>query len=158
MKLKIYVASSWRNQSQPNTVIGLRACGYEVYDFREPKPDETGFSWKTIDPNWEEWNTAQWREALKTPIAKAGYKNDRDGMDWADVCVLLLPCGRSAHLEAGFMAGQGKPVFTLACETVEADLMNLLLGPAENLCATFPELLEALFPLRDVRDRIGGTE
>lgn len=29
-------------------------------------------------------------------------------MKWADTCVLALPCGRSAHLEAGWMSGAGK--------------------------------------------------
>mgnify|MGYP000895361354 FL=1 len=34
-------------------------------------------------------------------------------MHEADYCVLLLPCGRSAHSEAGWMKGQGKKVFIL---------------------------------------------
>ena len=34
-------------------------------------------------------------------------------MQEADYCVLLLPCGRSAHSEAGWMKGQGKKVFVL---------------------------------------------
>ena len=31
-------------------------------------------------------------------------------MQEADFCVLLLPCGRSAHSEAGWMKGNGKKV------------------------------------------------
>ena len=34
-------------------------------------------------------------------------------MQAADFCVLLLPCGRSAHSEAGWMKGKGKKVFVL---------------------------------------------
>ena len=34
-------------------------------------------------------------------------------MQEANYCVLLLPCGRSAHSEAGWMKGQGKKVFVL---------------------------------------------
>lgn len=33
---KIYVASSWRNQHQPQVVSFLREQGHEVYDFRHP--------------------------------------------------------------------------------------------------------------------------
>ena len=34
--MKIYVASSWRNQHQPEIVTMLRANGFKVYDFRKP--------------------------------------------------------------------------------------------------------------------------
>lgn len=33
---KIYVASSWHNQDQPQIVRFLRNLGHEVYDFRHP--------------------------------------------------------------------------------------------------------------------------
>ena len=33
--MKIYVASSWRNEFQHNVVKALREDGHEVYDFRE---------------------------------------------------------------------------------------------------------------------------
>ena len=81
---------------------------------------------------------------MRSPIAKEGYANGRAGMDWADVCVLLLPCGRSAHLEAGFMAGQGKPVVTLAIDAVEPELMSLLLGKPDMIATNMDELFDAL--------------
>lgn len=36
---KIYVASSWRNSIQAEIVAALRAEGHEVYDFRNPGPN-----------------------------------------------------------------------------------------------------------------------
>lgn len=140
----VYVASSWRNAIQPAVVAALRAAGLDVYDFRNPAPGDTGFSWREIDPNWMSWTPAQWREALKHPVAQKGFALDKSGMDRADCCVLVLPCGRSAHLEAGYMAAQGKTVFTLATQAIEPDLMNLLLGPADNLCVSMEELLDRL--------------
>ena len=95
---KIYVASSWRNQHQPQVVSFLREQGHEVYDFRHPA-GKTGFQWSQIDEDWENWSTDQYRAALEHPIAQAGFKSDFDAMQWADVCVLVLPCGRSAHSE-----------------------------------------------------------
>ena len=52
--MKVYVASSWRNTSQPVVVARLQWEGYEVYDFRRPTECSTGFHWSEIDPAWEE--------------------------------------------------------------------------------------------------------
>jgi hypothetical protein len=140
----IYVASSWRNLLQQGVVHTLRAAGLDVYDFRNPGEGKEGFGWRSIDPDWLNWTPKQWRDALRTEIAVEGYVNDKTGMDRADCCVLVLPCGRSAHLEAGYMAGQGKPVFTLALEKVEPELMSLLLGPPDHICVTMDELFDRL--------------
>jgi hypothetical protein len=129
---------------QVGIVATLRAAGVDCYDFRNPRPGDHGFSWKSIDGGWESWTVPQWRSALEHEIALVGFANDFDAMNRADCCVLVLPCGRSAHLEAGYMAGQGKPVFTLALDRVEPELMTLLLGPSSNICATMDELFDAL--------------
>jgi hypothetical protein len=48
-------------------------------------------------------------------------------MKWADAFVLLLPSGRSAHLEAGWAIGAGKPTcIVLHEEKFEPELMYLL--------------------------------
>ena len=115
MVMKIYAATSWRNTHHDRIVALLRAAGHRVYDFRHPSVDgpigapEEGFSWREIDPNWQKWTPEQYREAMKHPIAQQGYRSDNQAMRWADACVLTLPCGRSAHLEAGWMMGQSKP-------------------------------------------------
>lgn len=121
---KIYLASSWRNQEQPVILDVLRQCGHEVYDFRNPQPGNSGFSWKEAgDVSAPE----PYLETLDSESAQAGFRLDKEAMDWADTCVLLLPCGRSAHLEAGYMAGQGKRVFVLLSEDgFEPELMYLL--------------------------------
>jgi hypothetical protein len=142
--MKIDGASSWRNLYQPAIVAALRAMGQEVYDFRNPGPGREGFSWKECGTNWQDWTPAEWRAALDHPVARQGCANDRGGMDWADACVLVPPSGRSAHLGAGFMAGQGKPVVTLAPCKVEPDLMNLLLGPSAHIGTSMNELFDAV--------------
>ena len=115
--MKIYLASSWRNPHQPLTVDILRAAGHEVYDFRHPPGgDHLGFSWSDVDLRWTEWTADQYIEGLGHPIAEAGFQSDFDAMKWAEVTILLLPCGKSAHLEAGWAAGQGKPVIVLLDE------------------------------------------
>ena len=140
---KIYVASSWRNTHQPEIVWHLRECGHEVYDFRNP-PKSTGFAWTELDPNWQKWTAHDYRENLKKPRAIEGFNSDFDGMKWADACVLVLPCGRSAHLELGWMAGAGKKTIVLTRDGEEPELMALL---ASKICINLDEVLEELDPL-----------
>lgn len=120
--MRIYVASSWRNERQPKVVEILRMQGHEVYDFRNPAPGNHGFQWSEIDPDWQKWTPQQYVDALEHPIARAGYKLDMDALEACDACVLVMPCGRSAHLEAGFAIGAGKPTAILVTEG-EPELM-----------------------------------
>lgn len=145
MSRRIYLASSWRNERQPAVLKALRTAGHEVYDFRNPAPGNTGFQWSSIDPDWQSWSPALFRGSLMHPVAVEGEGLDRRGMDWADTCVLLLPCGRSAHLEAGFMAGAGKDVHVLVEERCEPELMYRLMGePWKQLHVSLAELLREL--------------
>jgi len=128
MKSRIYVASSWKNQQHPAVVAALRAADHEVYDFRNPAPGNTGFRWSEIDPAWTGWTPRDYAHLVTThSVAVAGFALDKAALDWCDVCVLVLPCGRSAHLEAGYAAGQGKHVIVLLHEDQFApELMYLL--------------------------------
>jgi hypothetical protein len=101
---RIYVASSWRNGYQQAVVESLRQLGHEVYDFRHPAPGNDGFHWSEIDPAWKDWNQSAFAAALQHPIAVDGFGRDMSALEWCDTCVLVLPCGRSAHLEAGWAA------------------------------------------------------
>lgn len=123
MQRKIYVASSWRNEFQPIVVELLRELGHEVYDFRNPKEGDTGFAWSDIDEDWEQWSPDAYVQAMSHPIAEDGFKSDFDAMKWADVCVMVLPCGRSANTEAGWMKGAGKQVFVYQPTQQEPELM-----------------------------------
>lgn len=140
---RIYVASSWRNREQPVAVHALRAAGHQVYDFRHPKPGERGFAWSEIDRAWAMWSVPEYVEALSHPLAEAGFKNDIDAMEWADTFVLVMPCGRSAHLEAGWAIGRGKPTFIL----LEADEPELMYKLADGLVMGLAELIVALAAL-----------
>lgn len=139
--MKIYAASSWRNELQPSIVKQLRAAGHSCYDFRNPAPDEHGFSWSEIDPNWQRWTAAQFRDALKHPTAIRGLKLDFDGMNWADATVMVQPCGRSAALELGWAIGAGKRTIILLAESQEPELMFAL---ADKICLTIEEVIAEL--------------
>jgi hypothetical protein len=146
---RIYVASSWRNPHQPGIVRLLRARGHEVYDFRNPWHRERGFSWSQIDRDWQAWTPEEHRDALLTdPRASHAYVSDLRAMEWADTCVLVLPSGRSAHLEAGWFCGRGKRCVILLTEG-EPELMNLL---ATDLVCSLDELLRVLAPETENED------
>ena len=121
--MKIYVASSWRCILQPGVVHILRTAGHEVYDFRNP-PNKTGFAWSEIDPDWLKWTPEKFVDRLYDRRAINGFNEDFAAMRWADACVLVLPCGRSAHLEAGYFWGAGKPLYILLSDDkFEPELM-----------------------------------
>lgn len=147
--MKIYVASSWRNEFQPRVVTFLLQDGHavitsvlaeEVYDYRNPEPDNNGFSWDQIEPGWREWSPVQYRNALANPVAVRGFGLDLKAMLWADACVLVLPSGTDSHIEAGWFVGQGKPVLCLLeHRNGEQGLMRSLFG-LNNLCVSYKEL------------------
>ena len=121
----------------------LRERSHEVYDFRNPAPGEDGFRWSEIDPDWLAWSPERYVQLVQSsPIARHGYGRDKAALDWCDTCVLLLPSGRSAHLEAGYAIGQGKrTIIYLRPEKFEPELMYLL-GAA--IVTTDHDLLKAL--------------
>jgi hypothetical protein len=108
--VKVYVASSWRCEMQKGVVLTLRSAGIDCYDFRNPRPGEHGFHWSQVMPsyNHETCDADEYLAALDHPIAVDGFASDFDAMKDCDTCVLVLPCGRSAHLELGWFVGQGR--------------------------------------------------
>lgn len=153
----IYLASSWRNEMQPEVLLALRAAGHSVYDFRNPRDSWTanvtgdgkgGFRWTEIDPQWDHWTPWAYRQALEHPVAQRGYQFDLEAMEVSDVGVLLLPSGRSAHIEAGYFAGHpDKSLHVLVPDELpamagwEPELMYKL---ADGVHGTISELLGAL--------------
>ena len=138
---KIYVASSWRNPYFADVVSCLRSAGHEVYDFRNPPHGGHGFKWAEIDPNAHSWSFDQYRQGLKHPKAERQFASDLEAMLWADTCVLVLPCGRSAHTEAGWFSGRGLKTIAYIPQFDEPELMYKLF---DAIVATPTELLEAL--------------
>jgi hypothetical protein len=45
---------------------------------------------------------------LEDERSQRAFVEDKKWLDWADVCILILPSGKSSHLEAGYAKGQGK--------------------------------------------------
>lgn len=133
----VYVASSWRNYMHPAVCAALASAGIAHYDFRNP-PGGTGFSWrevKAIDysrseaaaqikakgSDWEDFD--EYARMIEHPRALEGFAADMGALQRADVVLLVLPCGKSAHLELGYAVGAGKRTVILAEDPIEPELM-----------------------------------
>ena len=141
MSRKIYVASSWRNEFYEDVVSSLRAAGHDVYDFRNPPSGDEGFKWSCVAEDYMDWAPQEYRKQLMHPKAVRQFDNDIRAMESCDVCVLVLPSGRSAHTEAGWFAGRGREVYAYIPVRQEPELMYKLFT---GVCCTMDELLEAL--------------
>lgn len=138
--MKVYVASSWRNELQPLVVETLRAEGHEVYDFKA----EGSFHWSQIDSDWESWTPERMAEALENELTIDAYNIDMAAMEAADAFVYVLPCGRSASLELGWAAGRGKPTAIMFGDDNTPEVMYRL---ADRFCTTLQEVVAWLSEL-----------
>jgi nucleoside 2-deoxyribosyltransferase len=147
--LKIYVASSWRNELQPKVVAALRAAGHEVHDFKqqeEPGPGPQGSALPSMDDlSQMRLEPAHFRKLLdQHPLARTLFDKDMGALRASDACVLVLPCGRSAHLELGWAVGAGKHTVALLQGECEPDLMYKMV---DRLCVSLEEVVQALAEL-----------
>lgn len=137
--MKIYVASSWRNEEQQHVVKALREAGHEVYDFKDPQTSKA-FHWSQVDPAWRDWTPDEYIKALSHPVAQSGFSSDFRAMYAADAVVGVQPFGRSASMEMGWMAGQGK----LSILLVRPGEPELMVGMFDRLCTTIEEVIDYL--------------
>jgi hypothetical protein len=135
--MRIYVASSWRCPYQPEAVRKLRELGHKVYDFRGPgtgwgevEGSDGGFHWSEVDPEWKSWTSdvPRYLAGLNHPRAIEGFNRDMDALKLCDACILVNPCGQSAHAELGWASGAGKLTAAWCPEIREPDLMLKMSG------------------------------
>jgi len=108
--MKIYVASSWRNQFEAIALAkDLRSQGHKVDCFCEPKKGRFVFHFTEIKNHFN----IDGIEFLKDSKSQKAFKEDKKWIDWADAVVMLLPCGKSSHLEAGYAVGKGKKLYII---------------------------------------------
>lgn len=144
--MKIYIASSWKNTLYHSTMAFLEEFQHTIMDWQDP--DKGSFKWlQTTEIPVDKWTGTFYRDTILTgERAKRGFNYDTGLMDKADACVLLLPAGRSAHLEAGWFAGAGKPLFIYMPVWEGPDLMYKF---AQKICFTLEELVSAINDYND---------
>lgn len=105
----VYVAGSLKNRQIPGFSNELKEQGFEPFsDWFSPGPD--------ADDYWRDYSKVRgwnYQQALESYIAKNIFDFDKFHLDRCDATVLLMPAGKSAHLELGYTIGKGKPGFIL---------------------------------------------
>ena len=103
--MKIYLASSWKNV---DLVMAwkkeLEKYNHKVDAFCSDLSGRFVFHFSEIG-NLSELDAINFLEDERSQKA---FLEDKKWLDWADCCLLILPAGNSAHLEAGYAKGKGK--------------------------------------------------
>lgn len=158
--MRIYLIGSLRNPAVPELAATLREAGHEVFDDWYAAGPEADDFWK----KYEQERGHSYLEALDGHAAEHVFEYDKSHLDRCDACVMVLPTGKSGHLEFGYMIGKGKKGFILLdAEDVRWDVMykfatkvymdvdTLLKGLGPQRLVEFPQL--DLFHFGDANGR-----
>ncbi|AEG60036.1 hypothetical protein [Desulforamulus ruminis] len=140
--MKIYVVSSWKNVSMVRSLTDyLRRNGHEVDDFTDDSRGRYVFHWSEVG-DIQELDAINF---LKDRRAQRAFEEDKKWIDWADAVILVLPAGRSAHLEAGYAKGKGKLLVILG-EFPKGEF-DVMYGFADLLTRDHEEVKRFLKPM-----------
>jgi len=139
--MKIYIASSWKNEQSVMMLSQfLRENGHQVDAFTDSSTGRYVFHYSEIGPI-NELNAINF---LKNPKSRKAFKEDKKWLDWCECCVMLLPCGKSSHLEAGYAKGRNKKLAIFQPAGFPKGEFDVMYGFADIITANFIELLEWL--------------
>lgn len=136
--MRIYIIGSLREPRIGDIATRLRNEGHDVFDDWRSPGEQT-------DEKWMEYERARGRkytEALAGSHAWNVFSYDKAWLDWADAVVLVLPAGKSAHLELGYAIGRNKLGYILLDgEPERYDIMYLF---ASGVLESVDELVSEL--------------
>lgn len=103
--MKIYLVGSLKNPFIADIGTALRSLGHDVFD-----------DWHAGGPNadkeWERYSRQRgqsYAQALHGRAAENAFNFDMRHLADCDMGVIVLPAGKSAHLEIGWLLGTGRP-------------------------------------------------
>lgn len=108
MSMKIYLASSWKNKTYVCRWANyLRFFKFEVDAFCDEEcKDRIVYDTSKI----KNLGNTNIKKFMKHNMVQKAFKEEKKWIDRCNVLLLLLPAGKSSHLEAGYAAGVGKKV------------------------------------------------
>jgi nucleoside 2-deoxyribosyltransferase len=106
--VKVYLIGSLRNPAIPALGNELRSAGFRVFDDWHAAGPRADDEWQ----RYEQERERTYLEALKGESSRQVFEFDKRHLDSADAAVMVMPAGKSAHLELGYMA-RVKPTFVL---------------------------------------------
>lgn len=140
----IYMIGSLKNEKIPHIAKEIRALSklFEVFDdWFSPGPEADDF-WR----NFEKVRGSTYKQALRNFAAKHIFEFDKHHIDRATIGILVMPAGKSGHMELGYLIGKGVKCFVYFEEEPERwDVMyQFVYENGGNLCFSKEELLEEL--------------
>lgn len=138
MTKHIYLIGSLRNPEVPKLAQYLRENGHIVFDDWYAAGPEADDKWMEYEKN----RGHSFATALEGYAARHVYEYDKSHLDRCGVGVLLMPAGKSGHLELGYMIGQGKPGYILLPS--EPDRFDVMYNFASGVYRKKEQLLFAL--------------
>uniref|UniRef100_A0A6M3LKU4 Nucleoside 2-deoxyribosyltransferase n=1 Tax=viral metagenome TaxID=1070528 RepID=A0A6M3LKU4_9ZZZZ len=134
----IYLIGALANPQVPLIANRLRAQGFEVFDAWYSAGPDADTCWR----DHERLMGHTFQQALAGPHAQDVYHFDELWLSRADTAVLVLPAGKSGHLELGWVLGRGKRGFILL--NGEPDRFDVMYNFATGVCADLNELVVRL--------------
>lgn len=135
----IYLIGSLRNPEIPKIAAQLReSTGQEVFDDWFAAGPEADDYWRT----YEQGKGHTLPEALQGHAARNVFEFDKRNLERADTVVLVLPAGRSGHLELGWSLGRGKRGFILL--DADPDRYDVMYGFADGVFNSMEDLIDEL--------------
>jgi hypothetical protein len=101
--MRVYLIGSLRNKEIPNIGNKLRESGFEVFDDWFAAGPEADDKWR----DYERSRGRSYLEALHGLAATNVFEFDKRHLSQADSVILVLPAGKSGHLELGWSLGRG---------------------------------------------------
>ena len=152
MKLKIYLAGSWRCAEGIRIMVRtLRALELEVDCFCDQEGGRVGYNIADcLEAGGHSLDEVDAITALKHPAVadkfRIAFTEDKKWLDWCNCLILLMPAGRSAHLEAGYVKGQGKLLYIYWMKDLEKGEFDNMYQFADGMFRTeqMHELIEEL--------------
>jgi hypothetical protein len=115
----IYLIGSLRNPEVPKIANKLRNAGLEVFDDWYSAGPEADDKWR----DYEKGRGRSYMEALAGAAAKNVFQFDKRNLERATSVILVLPAGKSGHLELGWSLGRGVRGYILLDSPERWDVM-----------------------------------
>ena len=137
---KVYIVGSLRNPVVREVAHAIRGRGFDVFDDWHGCGPDADDHWKV----YEQSRNRKYSDALRGKLAQHAFSFDKSNLDEADVVVLVLPAGKSGHLELGYAAGKGKRTYILLEPDRDEDRWDLMYLFATAVVTNVKELLEKM--------------
>ena len=105
----IYLTGSLRNPRVLDVARQLREAGHEVFDDWMAAGPDADDQWR----DYEKQKGHNLKQALAGYAARHVFEFDLFHLNRADIVVLVMPAGKSAHIELAWALGKGKKGYIL---------------------------------------------